>query len=212
MCAYFLAGSTVTRLRLAAKQAAGIAEARGGRRGPGSVYGSGAAGMAAAVGALALDALVAGTLALPVGGPGRAAVDAAATLRPALAAAFVAAFASKLADTTSSEVGKAYGRTTYLVTSLARVPRGTEGAVSLEGSGAGLAAAAAYAGLATASGLVTPSAAAAAAAAATVANLFESVLGATLQGRVAWLTNDVVNVIQTCVAAVLAGVAVAAGM
>jgi uncharacterized membrane protein len=53
-----------------------------------------------------------------------------------------------------------------------------------------------------------PSAAAAAATAATVANLFESVLGATLQGRVGWLTNDAVNVIQTCVAAVVAGVAV----
>lgn len=30
----------------------------------------------------------------------------------------MASFASKLGDTTSSEIGKAYGRTTYLVTSL----------------------------------------------------------------------------------------------
>jgi uncharacterized protein (TIGR00297 family) len=164
--------------------------------------------MAAAAGALALDAIGAGVIALPAGGPLAAAAAAASTHRAALAAAFVAAFASKLADTTSSEVGKAYGKTTYLVTSLARVPRGTEGAVSLEGSAAGLAAAAVFAGLAAASGLVTPSAAAAAATAATVANLFESVLGATLQGRVGWLTNDAVNVIQTCVAAVVAGVAV----
>lgn len=86
---------------------------------------------------------------------------------------FVASFASKLSDTVSSEIGKvnsiacdvaasmsgdsvfliklyaagmqAYGRTTYLITSLQRVPRGTEGAVSLEGSLAGLAAALGFA-------------------------------------------------------------------
>jgi uncharacterized membrane protein len=34
------------------------------------------------------------------------------------------------------------------------------------------------------------------------------VLGATVQGRVAWLTNDAVNIIQTALAAVVAGVAV----
>jgi uncharacterized membrane protein len=36
------------------------------------------------------------------------------------------------------------------------------------------------------------------------ANLFESYLGAAVQGRVAWLTNDVVNIIQICLAAALA--------
>lgn len=65
---------------------------------------------------------------------------------------FVASFASKLADTTSSEIGKAYGRTTYLVTTLQRVPRGTEGAVSAEGTAAGVAAAAVVAGMAVALG------------------------------------------------------------
>jgi uncharacterized membrane protein len=40
--------------------------------------------------------------------------------------------------------------------------------------------------------------------AAVAANLFESYLGASTQGRVAWLTNDVVNVIQICLAAALA--------
>ncbi len=43
---------------------------------------------------------------------------------------------------------QAYGKTTYLITSLERVPRGTEGAVSLEGTLAGLAAAAFTAGIA----------------------------------------------------------------
>ena len=37
-----------------------------------------------------------------------------------------------------------------------------------------------------------------------VATLLESVLGATLQPRFAWLTNEVVNALQTLVAALLA--------
>ena len=96
---------------------------------------------------------------------------------------FVASFASKLSDTVSSEIGKvrfatvpqsphpvmpgkaeigvggyacvqAYGKTTYLITNLQRVPRGTEGAVSLEGSLAGLAAAFGFAFLSYAIGQV----------------------------------------------------------
>lgn len=41
-------------------------------------------------------------------------------------------------------------------------------------------------------------------AAAFLANLFESWLGAVAQGRLPWLTNDLVNVLQICVAAALA--------
>ena len=184
VCAYFLFGSAVTKLKLAQKQAEGIAEARGGRRAPASVYGSGAAGMACAAAALAV-------------GP-------ASPWATPLAAGFAASFASKLADTASSEVGKAYGKTTYLATTLARVPRGTEGAVSAEGSAAGVLAAAAFSAAVWGLGLVGGRAAAACAAAAVVANAFESWLGAAAQGGTPWLTNDVVNVIQISVAAGLA--------
>ncbi len=41
-------------------------------------------------------------------------------------------------------------------------------------------------------------------AAAFAANVFESFLGASLQGRVDWLNNDIVNVLQISVAAALA--------
>lgn len=58
---------------------------------------------------------------------------------------FVASFVSKFSDTVSSEVGKAYGKTTYLINTLKIVPRGTEGAVSLEGTAGGAAAAALFA-------------------------------------------------------------------
>ena len=43
-------------------------------------------------------------------------------------------------DCCQRQVGKAYGRTTYLSTTFQRVPRGTEGAVSVEGTLAGAAA------------------------------------------------------------------------
>ena len=50
---------------------------------------------------------------------------------------------------------QAYGKTAYLITTLKVVPRGTEGAVSLEGTAAGMAAAALFAGLAFALNLVS---------------------------------------------------------
>lgn len=49
---------------------------------------------------------------------------------------------------------QAYGKTTYLSTNLQRVPRGTEGAVSLEGTAAGILAALLFAALAVAVGQV----------------------------------------------------------
>ena len=40
--------------------------------------------------------------------------------------------------------------------------------------------------------------------AAVIANLFESYLGAALQGKALWMTNDIVNGIQICLAACIA--------
>ncbi|KAA6425056.1 MAG: putative membrane protein, partial [Trebouxia sp. A1-2] len=117
---------------------------------------------------------------------------------------FVASFVSKFSDTVSSEIGKAYGKTAYLITTLKVVPRGTEGAVSLEGTAAGAAAAALFAGIAFLLKLVTMQGAGVVAAAAIVANLFESFLGAALQGKALWLTNDIVNAIQISLAASIA--------
>ena len=227
VCAYFLAGTFVTGLGRKRKEAAGIAEARGGHRGPGSVWGSGAAAALCAVGSLA--------------GLGGAAAG------PLWRLAAATSIVSKLADTASSEIGKAYGRQAYLSTTFQEVPRGTEGAVSLEGSTAGVVAAVAMATLAAALGQVTlrgrgvqgarericarfvenrwtpgilslsasqtflPQAptvrhVAACALAAVAANWGESLLGATFQGRVAWLTNDVVNVLQVSFAAAFSAI------
>ncbi|MCZ8188921.1 MAG: DUF92 domain-containing protein, partial [Microcystis sp. LE19-338.1B] len=116
---YFLVGSTVTRIGLARKEAEGIAEKRAGVRGPENVWGSALAGAICAILSL----------------------FAASPWDYLLILAYVASFSTKLADTTASEVGKAYGKTTYLITNFKSVPRGTEGAVSLEGTIAGLLAA-----------------------------------------------------------------------
>ncbi len=118
---------------------------------------------------------------------------------------FLASFASKLADTTSSEVGKAYGKTTYLITSLKLVPRGTEGAVSLEGTLAGVFAAAGVAAVAAVLGQIeNVNGIIAVVVASLIANVFESIVGASVQGKVDWLTNDVVNGLQISVAAMIA--------
>ena len=77
-----------------------------------------------------------------------AAIFAATTEHPLVfALAFAGAFATAAADTASSEIGKLWGRRTFLITTLRPVPRGTEGAVSLEGTLAGVAASALVAAL-----------------------------------------------------------------
>ena len=76
--------------------------------------------------------------------------------------------------------------------------------MSLEGTGAGIFAAAVYATLAVLVRQVDVQGAAICTVAATVANVVESYIGATSQGSVPWLTNDMVNVIQICIASVIA--------
>ena len=117
---------------------------------------------------------------------------------------FVASFASKLSDTMSSEIGKGYGKSTYSITQFKQVPPGTEGAVSLEGTVAGIITAVAYSLIAMLLGQVDAQGATICGFAATVANIVESYIGAVAQGKVDWLTNDVVNVIQIVLAASIA--------
>ena len=183
---YLVLGSLVTKVGFQQKQRQGLAEARGGRRSPANVWGS------AAVGAV---------LALLIGsglGP-----------KPLLLVGFSASFAAKLADTFGSEIGKRYGRTTVLITTLRRVPPGTEGAVSLEGTLASAIGSLVMTAVVVAVQLVPAGPVAwLVAAVGLLATLLESLLGALLQERTPWLTNELVNAIQTAVAAVLAMAAV----
>jgi uncharacterized protein (TIGR00297 family) len=180
---YLLVGSLVTRLGFRRKQQLGLAEGRGGRRGPENVWGS------AATGALLAMAIV-----------------LVPTLwRPPLLLAFVASFAAKLADTCGSEVGKRWGRRCVLITNLRPVTPGTDGAISLEGSLASLVGSALMAGLGLLLGLLPDAASALlVTGVGLLATLLESVIGATAQRRFAWLSNELVNGIQTALAAALA--------
>lgn len=94
----------------------------------------------------------------------------------------------------------------YLATTFAPVPRGTEGAVSVEGTLAGVCAAILLAALAVGIHLVDKRGALLCIVASQVANYGESLLGATLQGRPGyeWLNNDVVNVLNITLGALLA--------
>jgi uncharacterized protein (TIGR00297 family) len=175
----FALASVASRLGLARKVHLGIAEERGGRRGAGNAI--------ANCGVAALAAIVAATT------PHAA---------PALIA-FVAALTAGGSDTVASEIGKAWGRSTFLVTTFRRVPQGTSGAMSIEGTVAGLAAAFALAAAGVALGLTPATAILAIVAGATAGALVESALGATLEGP-AILNNDMLNFINTAVAAAVA--------
>jgi uncharacterized protein (TIGR00297 family) len=124
---------------------------------------------------------------------------------PALLA-FVAALAAGGSDTVASEIGKAWGRRTYLMPTLRPVPPGTSGAVSLEGTAAGVIGALALAALAVVVGLVPAGMLVPVVAGATIGAFVESVLGATLEGP-GFLNNDVLNFLNTIVAAAAASTA-----
>jgi len=117
---------------------------------------------------------------------------------------YAASFCTKLSDTSASEIGKAYGKRTFLITTLKPVPRGTEGAVSLEGTLAGIAASIAIALLAWAVGLIDLTGVAFCVIAAFIATNIESVIGATVQSKFEWLTNEVVNFVNTLIGAIAA--------
>jgi uncharacterized membrane protein len=117
--------------------------------------------------------------------------------------AFVAALVAGASDTVASEVGKAWGRRTFLVTTARLVPAGTSGAMSLEGTAAGVAAAALLAAAGYGLELISGGQIAIVVIAATIGALVESALGATLEER-GVLNNDLLNFINTAVAALVA--------
>ena len=169
---FFILGTACTKIGYAKKAILGIAQEKGGRRGAKNAIANTGAGVLFAFLAVATP------------------------YHTLFALALVAAFATAAADTVSSEIGQAFGRTTYLVTNFKRVPAGTEGAVSLEGTLAGFAASTVPAAFAAAVSLITWPGAAVVVAAAFVGTTLESYLGATLQ-RTNTIDNEVVNFANT---------------
>jgi uncharacterized protein (TIGR00297 family) len=176
LLAAFAAAAITSRVGIKRKSLLGIAEERGGRRGAGNaIANTGAAAAAALLAVLTY------------------AHDPALT-------AFVAALTAGSSDTVASEIGKAFGRRTYLVTKLRAVPPGTSGGVSLEGSIAGVVAAFGLAAAGAALHLIPAAAIPMIVVATIVGSLAESVMGATLEER-GIVNNDVLNFLNTTIAA-----------
>jgi uncharacterized protein (TIGR00297 family) len=114
---FFILGTLCTKLGYRRKAAAGLAQEKGGRRGASHAF--------ANVGVAAICAVACwrglGLVPLFMG---------------------ITALATAAADTVASEVGQLIGKRTFLPLTFRRVERGTEGAISLEGTLAGIAAAA----------------------------------------------------------------------
>lgn len=175
---YLIGGSIVTKVKKAKKEALGIAEGRGGTRGPENVWGSAAT---AAVCALASARWPAKASLLLIG--------------------FATSLATKLSDTCASEIGKAYGTKTYLITTLRECKPGEEGGVSLEGTAAGFVGSLVLTAYACAIGLISRAAVVPCLLAAFIATNIESLIGAVAQDKFALLTNEVVNFIMTVIGA-----------
>ncbi|HSK11170.1 MAG TPA: DUF92 domain-containing protein [Vicinamibacterales bacterium] len=177
--ASFLLAAASSRLGLKRKSVLGIAQERGGRRTPGNaVANTGLAALAAAVAALS-------------------------PYQEGALLVMATALAAGSSDTVASEIGKAWGTRTYLFPSMRPVRPGTSGAVSLEGTAAGLVAALGLAALAVALGLVGRNSLWFVTIGATVGPFVESGLGSTLEAE-GVLNNDMLNFINTGAAAAAA--------
>ncbi len=177
--ASFLAAAITSRMGLQRKALLGIAEEREGRRGPGNALANCGVAAFAAILAILTPYHVVAML------------------------AFVTALTAGASDTVASEIGKAWGRWTFLVPTFARVKPGTPGAISMEGTAAGLVAALALVALSLALQLMPPHLFWFAVVGATVGSLAESWLGATLEGP-GVLDNDLLNFLNTAIGAVTA--------
>lgn len=176
---FFVLGTGATKLGYQRKAAENLAQEGGGRRGAGHAFAN-------------------------TGVPMMAALFAATTPAPHLyLPAFVAAFATATGDTLGSEIGQLWGRRTFLITTFQPVPRGTEGAVSLEGTLAGLFGSAFVACLGWAFGFYGPLVAALVTLAAFLGTTLESLVGATIEQR-GLLANESVNFLNTLIGALLA--------
>lgn len=179
---YLILGSFVTRIGYAKKQRDGLAEARGGRRGPENLWGSAATGAILAI-----------------------LIKSGIGTQPILLIGFCASFSAKLADTFGSEIGKRWGRNAFLITTLRPVPSGTDGAISLEGTFASAIGSTIMTlsmfklNLLPSVGLVIL-----VSIVGFISTILESILGALVQNRVTWLSNELVNGIQTTISASLA--------
>ena len=173
---FVIGGSPLTRLGYGSKARTGTAQEHGGRR--------------SARNALANCAVAT-----------FCAILAAVTGSEPFIGAFVASLGAAFADTAESEIGQLFSRRPRLITTLQKVPPGTDGAVSFPGTLAGAGAAVLTALLGLSLGMLeTPGLAFLVAIAAFLGTVADSLIGA-LSPRAG---NGLTNVACTLVAALLA--------
>jgi uncharacterized protein (TIGR00297 family) len=116
--------------------------------------------------------------------------------RASLLAGSIAALAEAASDTVSSEIGKAVAKDARMITSGQIVPAGTDGAISMPGTLAGILAAALIGLQAFATGILSLRMAVTAGISGILGMFFDSLIGATLERR-GLLTNNGVNLVST---------------
>ena len=171
MLTFFILGSAFTKFKYDVKRKQGVAESRGGMRGFLNVYANGMVSLAAAI----LYGIYDHNL--------------------IFAALFLGSVSAAMADTTASELGM-LGKRPYLITTVKRVPKGTDGGVTLFGEAAAVIAAIILCAAAYLMGMATPEIAAICVAAGFVGTNIDSLVGATLE-RGGYIHNTGTNFICT---------------
>lgn len=119
---------------------------------------------------------------------------------PAMGVMCLAALVEATADTVSSEIGQAFGGQPVMVLGWKRVAPGTDGAITLLGTAAGILSGAVVAAVGMWGLRLSLTDAGVALVAGVCGLFFDSVLGATVERR-GWLGNDLVNFSSTVFAA-----------
>jgi uncharacterized protein (TIGR00297 family) len=192
----FILTFEATRLGRSRKAAAGLAESRTGRS---------ASQIIANLGIAALNSPLSGMGVISAWGYSRIGTYAGEHVTAFIGLYYLpmlAALAEAAADTVSSEIGQAFGGQPILLTTLRRVPPGTDGAISPIGTLAGIAAAAIIAASGAPALSMSLTECLVAFVAGVLGLFFDSLLGATLE-RMGWIGNDLVNFSSTAFAAVL---------
>lgn len=179
LVAFFAIGVSLTKLGYSRKAARGLAEPDQGRRGSAHALANGGVAMLLAVSALVW--------------PG---------FERLASVGIAGALAAALADTTGSEIGQLYGQRPISPLTFRAVAPGTEGAVSVEGTLAGVAAAAAIAVLGLVLGLYGSSGVLAVATGGAAGSILESIVAS--GGATRRVGHMALNVGNTAVGASLA--------
>jgi uncharacterized protein (TIGR00297 family) len=178
---FFFLGSAATKFGYSRKKAMGVAQEKGGARGWKNAVAN------CSVGAfLALLSML-----------------SPEPLSVIFIAGFFGAFATAAADTVSSEIGQVLGKHPILITTLRPVPVGTEGAISLEGTFAGIIASAIVCGVGILLGSINATIAGVCVIAGFIGTTVESYLGATLE-QMKIIDNEIINFMNTLVGAAAA--------